>query len=277
MSGEYAGKRNRVTVMRAGVSTSSLFQREMNEDAVTILKGLGISCIEIFLTTYSEYTKEFAAVLRDRSEGMTVNSVHLLTTQFEPQLFGGHPRAREDAFKILRGAMASAQIFRAGNYTFHGLTRLKRNSSLPPLENMAAGLNAISDSCREYGVRLCLENVHWAMYSEPGLFRKLAPLCPDLAGVFDIKQARLSHYPYPMYLKDMEGRISHVHLTDVNDAGKICLPGKGNTDFAELIKRLKDIGFDGAMLIEVYPQDYGQYVELKQSCDFLEELIYKLC
>ena len=80
-----------------------------------------------------------------------------------------------------------------------------------------------------------------------------------------------------MYLKDMEGRISHVHLTDVNDAGKICLPGKGSTDFAELIKRLKDVGFDGAMLIEAYPQDYRQYGELKQSCDFLEELIYKLC
>ena len=87
--------------MYSGVSTSCLFLREMNEDALTVLNGLGVRATEIFLTTYSEYTEEFARLLLSRRGGLHVHSVHVLNTQFEPQLFGGHPRARPDAFRLL--------------------------------------------------------------------------------------------------------------------------------------------------------------------------------
>ena len=49
--------------MYSGVSTSCLFLREMNEDALAVLNGLGVRATEIFLTTYSEYTEEFARLL----------------------------------------------------------------------------------------------------------------------------------------------------------------------------------------------------------------------
>ena len=67
-----------------------------------------------------------------------------------------------------------------------------------------------------------------------------------------------------------------MHLSDVDDAGRICLPGRGTFDFEECLRRLKDAGFGGALLIEVYPRDYGGYGELKQSCEYLDELIYKI-
>ena len=262
--------------MFSGVSTASLFLREYNEDALTVLNGLGVKATEIFLTTLSEYTEPFAQLLRARRGKLKVNSVHLLNTQFEPQLFGAHPRAKEDAFKILDGAMASAHIFGAERYTFHGITRLKKNSSLPDFAKMGKSFQEIADCCALHGVKLCLENVHWAFYNEPGIFRRVKEYCPDLLGVFDVKQARLSCYPYQMYITHMEGCISHVHLSDVNERGKICLPGKGIFDFEECFKRLKDAGFDGAALIEVYANDYGDYKELKESCDYLDEIIYKI-
>ena len=93
--------------MYSGVSTASLFLREFNEDALTVLNGLGVRSTEVFLTTFSEYTEEFARLLLARRGALKVNSVHLLNTQFEPQLFGQHPRAKADAFRILDGAMAS--------------------------------------------------------------------------------------------------------------------------------------------------------------------------
>jgi len=55
----------------------------------------------------------------------------------------------------------------------------------------------------------------------------------------------------------------------------MCLPGRGTFDFDTLIRRLKDVGFDGALLIEVYTKDYGQETELKTACDYLDELLYK--
>ena len=262
--------------MISGVSTASLFMREMNEDALTVLGGLGVKSTEIFLTTLSEYGEDFARLLAARRGELLVNSVHLLNTQFEPQLFGSHPRAKRDAFEILHRAMASAHIFGAERYTFHSLTRLKRNSSPLNYDSLGENFNEIIAACAEHGVKLCLENVHWALYNEPGIFSRLKRRCPDLQGVLDVKQARLSGYPYQMYVKDMEGSISHVHLSDVDGRGKICLPGQGRFDFEECLRRLKDAGFDGALLIEVYPKDYGDYAELKRSCDYLDEIIDKI-
>ena len=262
--------------MFTGVSTASLFLREKNEDALTVLNGLGVGSTEIFLTTFSEYSEEFAKLLLARRGALHVHSVHVLNTQFEPQLFAAHPRAREDAYAVLHRAMAAAQIFGAGNYTFHAITRLKKNSAPADCGKLAADFCTIASVCGQYGVRLCLETVHWALYNEPGIFSALRRGCPQLAGVLDVKQARLSCYPYPMYIKDMEGAISHVHLSDVDDAGHICLPGRGTFDFEECLRRLKDAGFSGALLIEVYPQDYGAYTELKRSCEFLDELVYKI-
>ena len=55
--------------MISGVSTASLFLRELNEDALTVLDGLGIACTEVFLTTFSEYTPEFARTLCEQGRG----------------------------------------------------------------------------------------------------------------------------------------------------------------------------------------------------------------
>ena len=74
----------------------------------------------------------------------------------------------------------------------------------------------------------------------------------------------------------MGGRLAYVHVSDVDERGRICLPGKGTFDFQTLIKRLQDVGFDGALLVEVYTTDYGAETELKNSCDYLNELLEKL-
>ena len=262
--------------MYSGVSTASLFLREMNEDALSILNGLGVRATEIFLTTLSEYTQEFSRLLASRKGNLCVNSVHVLNTQFEPQLFGAHPRAKKDAYDILDTAMSGAAVFGAKYYTFHGITRLKKNSVTRNFAELAQNMKEIDATCAKHGIKLCLENVHWAMYNAPGIFAGIREYFPDLMGVFDVKQARLSCYPYQMYIKEMEGRIAHVHLSDVDECGKICLPGKGTFDFEECFRRLKDAGFDGAALIEVYAGDYGKYEELRRSCDYLDEIIYKI-
>ena len=52
----------------------------------------------------------------------------------------------------------------------------------------------------------------------------------------------------------------------------MCLPGKGITDFSDLMNRLKDVGFDGTFLIECYQNDYTEYKELFDSLDYITEL-----
>ena len=112
--------------MYAGVSTASLFLRKNNEDALPLLQTLGIKHAEVCLTTYSEYGEPFASILESRRGDISVNSVHILNTQFEPQLFNAHPRARADAYDWLGKVMQSASILGAPYYTFHGTARIKR-------------------------------------------------------------------------------------------------------------------------------------------------------
>lgn len=264
--------------MRTGVSTASLFLRKYNEEALPLLNDLGVKTAEVFLTTYSEYGKEFAQKLSAVKGDIFVNSVHILNTQFEPQLFNAHPRAKADAFAWLDKVLESAQVLGAPYYTFHGTARMKRaarSGKNDDFQKMTDGFCEIAEKCQDKGVTLCLENVEWSTYNRPGVFSRIAERVPTLRGVLDIKQARISEYPYEEYLTEMGEKIAYAHLSDLDEQGKICLPGRGVFDFETLVKRLQDTGFNGNLLIEVYTGDYADERELKTACDYLDELLYK--
>ena len=264
--------------MKTGVSTASLFLRENNEDALPLLEKLGVKTVEVFLTSFSEYGYPFAELLKERKGNLCVNSVHDLNTEFEPQLFNAHPRVKEDAYGWLEKVLQSANALGAPYYTFHGTARMKRAAREPGADNfskMIAGFEELLDFCLVHGTHLCLENVEWATYNRPGVFSTLARDLPELRGVLDIKQARISEYPYEEYLREMGSRLAYAHVSDINEKGRICLPGKGTFDFDTMVKRLQDVGFDGALLVEVYTGDYQNAEELIDACDFLDEILYK--
>ena len=264
--------------MKVGVSTASLFMRENNEDALPLLNELGVEIAEVFLTSFSEYGYPFAELLKERKGSLLVNSVHDLNTEFEPQLFNLHPRVKADAYGWLEKVLDSANALGAPYYTFHGTARVKKHSRSgkhDDFERMIKGFDEISSFCKNHGVTLCLENVEWATYNRVGVFSRIAEEVPALRGVLDVKQARISGYPYELYLDEMGEKLAYAHLSDVNERGGMCLPGKGEFDFQTLIKRLKDVGFDGALLIEAYTGDYKDVTELKIACDYLNELLYK--
>ena len=237
--------------MKVGISTASLFLRKNNEEALPLFDAWGVPCAEVFLTSFCEYAPAFARTLAAAKGGVEIHSVHVLNTQYEPQLYAEHPRVLEDANGWLREVLASANILGARNYTFHGIARLKRTFR-ENWQRFSAITAQIYETCRAAGVRLCYENVEWALYSRPGLFALLKKDCPDLGGVLDIKQARITGYDWREYLADMGESLATVHVSDVTAEGKMCLPGQGVFDFAELFARLRDIGFDGAVLIENY-------------------------
>ena len=265
--------------MKVGVSTASLFLRCENEDAVALLDGLGVKTAEVFLTSFGEYKPSFARLLAERKGDLDIHSVHILNTQVEPQLFNRHPRVRKDSYAILGEVMESAQILGAKYYTFHGGARFKKASREPQNDDFARLGECIAEIqafCQGYGVSLCLENVEWSTYNRPEVFSKLRAYAPELKGVLDVKQARIAGQGYLPYLQEMGENIATVHVSDITESGKMCLPGQGIFDFETLVRRLKDVGFEGPLLIEAYKDDYKTVQELQNSCDFLQEIVYKL-
>ena len=264
--------------MRTGVSTASLFNRKNNEDALAFLDEIGVKIAEVFLTSFSEYGEEFGKILAERKGQVCVLSVHDLNTQFEPQLFASNERVRTDAFYWLSKVMEAGKELGAKYYTFHGTARIKRSARSGQYDDFTSickNFQEIYEFCQSYGLKLCLENVEWATYNRLGVFDKIRSAVPNLGGVLDVKQARISGYDYRDYLTEMGENLTHVHLSDLDENGKIRLPGQGVFHFGETIDRLKDVGFDGALIIEVYKDDYLHLSEIKRSVEYLDELLYK--
>ena len=262
--------------MQTGISTASLFGRFVTEDAMSFLSEHGVKCAEVFLESFCEYNKEFGELISSRKGNTAIHSVHTLTTQFESTLYSLNERAKADSFILLENTMKSARAMGAKYYTFHGLARVKRTPYVIDFERCGALTQRIIDVCGSYGITLAYENVHWAYYNYIGFFSELKKRTHGLKGTLDIKQARQSGIDFHEFIEEMGEDIATVHLSDIDESGKMCLPGRGITDFGEIFKRLRDKGFDGALLLEVYKNDFAETEELFDSLSFVGNLAEKI-
>ncbi|MBQ5801867.1 MAG: sugar phosphate isomerase/epimerase [Clostridia bacterium] len=262
--------------MQVGISTSSLFLKADNDKAMELFREWNVPVAEVFLSTFSEYTREFASLLKQINGKTDVHSIHCLNTNFEPQLYNRHPKVRKDAFFWLEQVLVAGETLKAKYYTFHGVARLKKSPAMTDYEKVGIDTAEIQNRCKAHGISLAFENVHWAHYNAPGFFSKVKEHVPDLKGTLDVKQARQSGYDYTEYLTEMGSDLVTVHLSDVDESGKVCLPGKGIFNFEQLFARLKDVNFKGALLIEVYPESYTDFSQLTASLDYLQNLASKV-
>ncbi len=262
--------------MEIGVSTASLFMRCDNLEAMDVLNGIDARVVEVFLESYREYRPEYGRKLLERKGNLKVHSLHTLTTQFEPQLFALNAVAYEDAVEMFRGVLEAGRILGASCYTLHGRARVKKTGFYDNYKVLGPRFEELCSLTKEYGIDLCLENVEWSQYNRVGFLDEIKGMTPSLKTTLDIKQARLSGCFYGDYITEMGERIRTVHLSDIREDGKMCLPGKGTFDFDDLFRRLKDVGFSGNMLVEAYEKDYEGYEEIRESLEFLRELKEKI-
>lgn len=254
-----------------GISTASFFTKLYTEETFKYLKEYGAECAEVFFGCTSEYSGKYTdAIIKSSIEsGVPVHSVHGLTNQYEPELFSLNLRAVEDAENIFFGLLATAKEMGARNYTLHGPSKLKNKPYNHNYKRLGKVLNSLIDRADEYGISINYENVHWAFFSNPEYFVNLKRECPRLGATLDIKQAIQSGYSYKDYFDVVKDSLKTVHVCDVDSNGQILLPGRGKFDYVELYKRLEGIGFKGAVIMEVYPESYGDFSEIKDAYEYL--------
>ncbi len=248
-----------------------MYGRCDTENSFGEIRGLGAQSCELYLRTFYEYRPDYAKKFSPRTEGLNMYCVRVMSYNFEPQLFSETLRQRGDGFYWLEQLMRSAQIFGAEKYALRGLGRSVIESGG---QDFYERLNEVAEFCSRYGVGLCVENSYGGLCGNPEIFAELKNRCAALSGVLDLKQAKLSGYPYAMYIAAMQGSISHVRLFDIDENGKFCLPGFGISDFNQIFLRLKGAGFDGNAFISARAS--GGAAELKKSLDFLGEILYKI-
>lgn len=263
-------------MLEIGISTASFFSKSQTEDTLLLLQKYRIPVVEVFLTTFCEYEKDFVDELKRRKGNLNVYSVHTLNQQFEPELFNGWQRTRGDAEVFFRKICYAMQALDANYYTFHGPARLKRTPYNVNFERFGRRLDELDAIINEYkkGGRIVYENVHWTYFSYPEFFNEIKPFT-DVRTCLDIKQAMQSKFSAYDYIDVMGDRLKNVHLCDYDKDGKLKACGDGIVDFVELFRYLMRKGYDGPLMMEIYPETYGDVSEAFKSYEYLSECLIK--
>ena len=127
---------------------------------------------------------------------------------------------------------------------------------------------------REFGITVAQENVAYCLSSKIDLLTEMSrQLGDDVAFVLDIKQATRSGISPFELLDKLGNKIRHIHISD-NDEEHDCLPiNSGSFAFRLLINRLKAIDYHGALILELYRNNYSTYDELAVNIQSVEKLL----
>lgn len=260
--------------MRLGVSTACLYPMK-TEEALKILIGEGFRCFEIFFNSFSElkkeYLKELARMIKEN--GCCVKSIHPFTSGFESTLlFSDYERRFEDGLDFYDYYYAAAEFLGAEILVLHGDKHI--------------GCTGIGEKCyfdryaklsergKRFGVTLAQENVNLhRSASAEFLYRMSEYLGERVHYVFDVKQAvRAGENPMTV-CRTMGKQICHVHINDNLPSADCLLPGCGGMQFEKLFTLLKEFGYAGDFIIEVYRRNFSEPEELRTSCNYLRRIL----
>ncbi|MBO1264232.1 sugar phosphate isomerase/epimerase [Proteiniclasticum sp. SCR006] len=260
--------------MEIGISTAIFYPELLTEDAVKKLAEKGFSVMEVFANSFFEFREEYGYELKElaEKEKVKINSVHTVSSAFEPYLFDAYERRREDFFRIYQEFVRFGEILGAKAYTFHGLIRRPhRNMTFTDVVYM---YERMVYEAGVHGMALAQENVSWCLSGDLEYLKRLKDAVKEpLKFTLDVKQAvKAGRSPYD-YLDIYGEDLMNLHLNDHDRESTCLLPGKGAFDFQTLFRRVEALGYKGPGIIEVYKENYETLEELSESRKYLERII----
>ena len=225
--------------MKTAISTDCFHLKDETENALSLIKEAGAEICSVHLQTFYEYRPEFAKKYAHNLGGAEVCSISTGANNFEPQLFSPSRRIRGDGYYWLEQVMRSARLLGAKRYVLKA----------PLISGNYGYLNGISQFCATCGLGLCVENSSFGLVDNPYIVGEIKSYCPEVCFSLNLSEAKLSAYPYQMYLMAMAGSLAQVVI------------GSEPPDLKELVKLLKEVGFDGEIIIETH--NFTDISELK--------------
>ncbi len=261
--------------MQIGISTANLYPLAI-EDALSSLNGMGAETAEVFVNTVSELAPSFTADMRRRAAdaGVSIRSLHSYTSCFEPyMLFSAYERRFLDGLEVFKPIYEAAAAAGASYVVLHG----DRDGGALPEEESIARYERLYDLGRSFGVTLLQENVVRFRACSPDFVRAMrAQLGEKAQFVLDFKQCRRSGVAVADMINAMGDAVRHVHISDADAAHDCLMPGAGSEDLKTPLSLLKNRGYDGAVIIELYRQNFDKLCELSDGVAVLRTIMTEL-
>ncbi len=266
--------------MKVGISSAVFYPME-SEKSFDKLISAGFSTAEFFYNCEYEISDEFIEYLSKKVNdgGMEIISVHPFTAFAEGVfLFSDYTRRTEEQMNKYENTFRQMQKLGAKYFSFHGDRAFKGLSDdfCKLTERDAEMLRTLSSRAKKYGVTVCLENVSWCKSANISYIREVYDAVPEIGFTLDLKQARRAGVSVDEYISAMSDRIKNIHVSDFDDASDCLPPGEGKFDFSKFFKRIKNTGYSGDVLIEVYSSNFSKTDQLVKARNFLEKKITDL-
>jgi sugar phosphate isomerase/epimerase len=183
-------------------------------------------------------------------------------------LYTGYERRIRDYLEYHKRYFEAMNILGAKYFVLHG------NKNPCPDEVVIDGYYRLNEVAKQFGVMVLQENVCRCTTGELSQLLKMKKTLGDDVGfVLDTKQAvRKGLDPYD-FIAELGRSIKHVHFSDHGEKGDCLLPGEGDIDTPKFISALKDVGYEGAVMLELYRKNYKADDDLINSLKYLQGVI----
>ena len=260
--------------MKAGVSTACLYPMIL-EKAFLSLAKTGVKTTEIFVNSHCElgepYKSEMLAIKKEY--GIDVVSVHPFTCGIEPMmLFTAYERRVADMLDYYKRFFEYMNDFGAKYFVLHG----NKNQNIIEDEMYFERYIKIQEAADSFDVCVVQENVSRCTGGSLDFLVKMKSALGDKASfVLDLKQAhRAGNDPTEM-VRALGMNIKHIHFSDFGKDGDCLKFGFGEYDNEAFFTALKEQGYDGSVVLELYRNGFGEVSELAENCTRLQKYLNK--
>ena len=249
--------------MLAGVSTACFYPKP-TEDSLTALGEMGVKACELFINSTLELEPSFLRGLRDIAEfyGIKIVALHPCTGVIEPFVFfSTYQRRFDEGLELFKRYYEASAYLGAELMVFHGNNR----SYLFEHGAYFERFDILHREAAKFGIELCQENVARCDSHSIEFLQDMAANLPDCRFVFDLKQAIRAEYTIEQFAEAILPRIAHIHLSDHNDSLDCLLPWRGSFNISKFLAGIANSGINPAVIVEVYSNNFTDYVEISAS------------
>jgi sugar phosphate isomerase/epimerase len=119
----------------------------------------------------------------------------------------------------------------------------------------ALSFKIISDEAAKHDLTIMVENVP-GLFSSVEALRTILSTVPALSFHLDVGHAFVGRNRFQHLISAFKSKIGHIHLSDNKFREDDHLPlGAGNINWPEVVRALKQTGYDGTITLEVFSED----------------------
>ncbi len=235
--------------------------------ALRDIAAAGYAGVEMFdgnVLDFAERPGDLRSLLE--KTGLSLVSVYTGATFIYPDIL-------PDELDRVRRAAAAARQFGAGQLVVGGGARRAVGNPASDWQRLAEALDTVAGIAEEHGLAACYHPHLGTIGQNPEEIDRVFTgsrigFCPDTAHL-----AAGGGDPATL-IRRYRDRVRHVHLKDLGPATGTFLPlGEGKIDFTGVLAALREIGYDGWLIVELdsYAGDPAQAARISKK--FLNEAL----